>query len=82
MQVEVEQKGDTLRTLYGNESLAMMMSTPGLIRNVALAGHLHHGKTLVRQFYVACMQYVELPSNRGHEAQNFRLQHAAHAVQQ
>ena len=35
------------RMLCGNESLAMMMSTPGLIRDVALAGHLHHGKTLV-----------------------------------
>ena len=46
LQVEVE--GKMLRTLYGTESLTMLMSTPGLIRNVALAGHLHHGKTLVR----------------------------------
>ncbi|CAH0394055.1 unnamed protein product [Bemisia tabaci] len=41
-------------TVYNMEFLADMMDTPDLIRNVALVGHLHHGKTtlidcLIRQ---------------------------------
>lgn len=31
-------------TIYEKEYLADMMDTPDLIRNVALCGHLHHGK--------------------------------------
>ncbi|RZF47169.1 hypothetical protein LSTR_LSTR004878 [Laodelphax striatellus] len=33
------------RTTYSVEYLADMMDTPDLVRNVALVGHLHHGKT-------------------------------------
>eukprot|EP00955_Chlamydomonas_euryale_P031974 335153-Chlamydomonas_euryale.AAC.2 len=36
-----------LRTKYSNEFLATLMSNPELVRNVALLGHLHHGKTTV-----------------------------------
>ena len=37
-----------LKTNYNNEFLSGMMTNPELIRNVAVVGHLHHGKTLVR----------------------------------
>lgn len=45
---------DLPATTYDTEFLADLMDTPPLIRNVALVGHLHHGKTtfvdcLVRQ---------------------------------
>ena len=46
MQVEVHER-EALQTIYGTESLTMLMGNPGLARNVALVGHLHHGKTLV-----------------------------------
>lgn len=36
---------DLPETVYQMEFLADMMNTPHLIRNVALIGHLHHGKT-------------------------------------
>ena len=37
-----------LPTRYSNEFLAGLMTNPELVRNVAIVGHLHHGKTLVR----------------------------------
>jgi U5 small nuclear ribonucleoprotein component len=37
-----------LPTRYSNEFLAGLMTNPELVRNVAICGHLHHGKTLVR----------------------------------
>lgn len=36
---------DLPETTYDMEFLADLMDTPGLIRNVVLCGHLHHGKT-------------------------------------
>ena len=36
-----------LRTNYSNEFLGGLMNNPELIRNIAVVGHLHHGKTLV-----------------------------------
>ncbi len=36
-----------LKTNYSNEFLAGLMDNPELVRNVAVVGHLHHGKTLV-----------------------------------
>lgn len=35
---------DLPETVYDKEYLADLMDCPHLIRNVALAGHLHHGK--------------------------------------
>lgn len=36
-----------LPTHYSNEFLAGLMTNPELVRNVAIVGHLHHGKTMV-----------------------------------
>ncbi len=38
---------EPLKTKYTNEFLATLMTNPELVRNVALVGHLHHGKTTV-----------------------------------
>ena len=43
---EVEAK-ESLATYYSSEFLASLLATPELARNVAVVGHLHHGKTLV-----------------------------------
>ena len=37
---------------YTNEFLATLMGNPELVRNVALVGHLHHGKTTVMDMLV------------------------------
>lgn len=39
---------EPLATHYSNEFLAGLMTNPELVRNVAVVGHLHHGKTIVR----------------------------------
>ena len=44
-----------LKTNYNNEFLSGMMTNPELIRNVAVVGHLHHGKTLVRHRCLSLM---------------------------
>ena len=44
----LEVEGDALRSRYSTEFLTSLLGTPELIRNVAVVGHLHHGKTLVR----------------------------------
>ncbi len=44
--VEVLER-EALKTRYSNEFLTGLMGNPDLIRNVAIVGHLHHGKTLV-----------------------------------
>ncbi|KAL3148256.1 hypothetical protein ABBQ38_15518 [Trebouxia sp. C0009 RCD-2024] len=41
-----------LKTNYNNEFLSGMMNNPELIRNVAVVGHLHHGKTLLMDMLV------------------------------
>lgn len=47
------------------EFIASLTETPELIRNVVIAGHLHHGKTTVRWYtsWNACV------SNRVHNLQ-------------
>lgn len=50
--------------VYSMEFLADMMDTPHLIRNVALIGHLHHGKTsfmdcLIKQTHPQFVQVAE-----------------------
>lgn len=37
---------------YSNEFLGTLMTNPELIRNVALVGHLHHGKTTIMDMLV------------------------------
>jgi hypothetical protein len=46
--VEVEDK-EAPPSKYSPAFLASLLSTPDLCRNVAVVGHLHHGKTLVRR---------------------------------
>jgi U5 small nuclear ribonucleoprotein component len=46
-QLEVEEK-DALVANYSLEFMAGLMQNPDLMRNVAVIGHLHHGKTVVR----------------------------------
>lgn len=41
-----------LKTNYSNEFLAGLMDNPELVRNVAVVGHLHHGKTLLMDMLV------------------------------
>ncbi|KAK9906659.1 hypothetical protein WJX75_005709 [Coccomyxa subellipsoidea] len=41
-----------LPTHYSNEFLAGLMTNPELVRNVAIVGHLHHGKTMVMDMFV------------------------------
>ena len=36
-----------LPTHYSNEFMEGHMTNPELVRNVAIVGHLHHGKTMV-----------------------------------
>lgn len=43
-----------LKTNYNNEFLSGMMTNSELIRNVAVVGHLHHGKTLVSRPCLGC----------------------------
>lgn len=35
------------QTVYSSEYMAAISLTPALIRNVAIVGNLHHGKTLL-----------------------------------
>lgn len=48
--------------------LADMMDNPNLIRNVALIGHLHHGKTT----FVDCLIRQTHPGFRSTEERNLR----------
>ena len=48
-----------LRTNYSNEFLGGLMNNPELIRNIAVVGHLHHGKTLVSsQHQATCCKFT------------------------
>ena len=44
----------SLPTFYSSEFLAGLMTNPELVRNVAVIGHLHHGKSLVRHWRCQC----------------------------
>ncbi|PSN53258.1 116 kDa U5 small nuclear ribonucleoprotein component [Blattella germanica] len=55
-------------TVYNMEFLADMMDNPNLIRNVALVGHLHHGKTT----FVDCLIRQTHPGFRSTEERNLR----------
>ena len=52
--VEVLEK-DALQTHYSNEFLTgLLNSSADVTRNIAVVGHLHHGKTSVRQMNRSC----------------------------
>lgn len=55
-------------TVYNMEFLADLMDTSSLIRNVALIGHLHHGKTT----FVDCLIQQTHPGMRSLEEKNLR----------
>ncbi|XP_052866518.1 116 kDa U5 small nuclear ribonucleoprotein component [Anopheles cruzii] len=55
-------------TTYKMEFLSDLMDTPTLIRNVALIGHLHHGKTT----FVDCLVRQTHPQLRSMEERNLR----------
>jgi len=59
---------DLPETVYSMEFLADMMDNPNLIRNVALVGHLHHGKTT----FVDCLIRQTHPGFRSTEERNLR----------
>ncbi|KAK6625050.1 U5 small nuclear ribonucleoprotein component [Polyplax serrata] len=56
------------KTAYDMEFLADMMDNAALIRNVALVGHLHHGKTT----FVDCLIRQTHPSLQSTEEKNLR----------
>mmetsp|Transcript_32249 Transcript_32249/g.84013 ORF Transcript_32249/g.84013 Transcript_32249/m.84013 type:complete len:1110 (+) Transcript_32249:169-3498(+) len=43
---------EPLKTRFTNEFMATLMANPELVRNVAIIGHLHHGKTTVMDMLV------------------------------
>uniref|UniRef100_A0A1Q3F5I6 116 kDa U5 small nuclear ribonucleoprotein component n=1 Tax=Culex tarsalis TaxID=7177 RepID=A0A1Q3F5I6_CULTA len=55
-------------TTYDMEFLADLMDTPTLIRNVALIGHLHHGKTT----FVDCLVRQTHPQFQDMDERNLR----------
>lgn len=55
-------------TAYSMEFLADIMDNPNLIRNVALAGHLHHGKTS----FVDCLVEQTHPNLAAREGKDLR----------
>ncbi|XP_067003308.1 116 kDa U5 small nuclear ribonucleoprotein component [Anabrus simplex] len=55
-------------TVYSMEFLADLMDNPHLIRNVALVGHLHHGKTT----FVDCLMQQTHPGLRSTEERSLR----------
>lgn len=56
-------------TIYDMEFLADMMDNPALIRNVALVGHLHHGKTT----FVDCLVRQTHPELQVPDEKNLRF---------
>lgn len=59
---------DLPHTTYETEFMADLMDTPSLIRNVALVGHLHHGKTT----FVDCLLRQTHPQFETHEERPLR----------
>lgn len=45
-------EAEPLKTHYTNEFMATLMSNPELVRNIAIVGHIHHGKTTLMDMFV------------------------------
>lgn len=45
-------ESEPVKTHYSNEFMATLMANPELVRNVAVVGHLHHGKTTIMDMFV------------------------------
>ena len=55
---------ETPKLKYSLEFLATLMNTPTLIRNIAIIGQLHHGKTVFVDTLVQATQEVEWDPNK------------------
>lgn len=60
---------EPVKTKYSNEFLGTLMTNPELIRNVALVGHLHHGKTTIMDMLVEQTHDLEQKEYRLHQKQ-------------
>ena len=58
----VEKKLPTTR--YSTEFLTSLMAHPALVRNIAVIGHLHHGKTSLIDNLVQATHVFETPASR------------------
>jgi len=56
---------DAPELTYSTDFLTTLLAVPSLVRNVAVVGHLHHGKTLLMDHLVQCTQ--ERPWDPEHE---------------
>lgn len=54
-------EAEPLHTRYTNEFLATLMSNADLVRNVAIVGALHHGKTTVMDMLVEQTHDLQVP---------------------
>eukprot|EP00803_Ostreobium_quekettii_P004098 evm.model.scf_112.9 EVM.evm.TU.scf_112.9 scf_112:71072-79156(+) len=61
-----ESQHQPMKTTFANDFMAVLMSNSELIRNVAVCGHLHHGKTTLMDMLVE--QTHELPRQHQHAA--------------
>ncbi|CAL5227943.1 g10990 [Coccomyxa viridis] len=60
-----------LPTFYSSEFLAGLMTNPELVRNVAVIGHLHHGKSLVMDMFVEQTHDIETQMRDGEKPMRF-----------
>ena len=60
----MEQK--ELKSNYKAEFLTALMGTPLLTRNIAIAGHLHHGKTVVSSSLLTALSTPYCPEGFEH----------------
>ncbi len=49
-------------TLYSLEYMAGLSTVPALVRNVAICGHLHHGKTLLSDLLIQATHAKKWPA--------------------
>ncbi|XP_003748347.1 116 kDa U5 small nuclear ribonucleoprotein component [Galendromus occidentalis] len=69
---------DLPETTYDLEFLADLMDSPELVRNIALVGHLHHGRTT----FVDCLIERTHPDFRAREGKSLRFTDALYTEQE